>query len=67
MIAIWRTSICETKLAQKYEWLKFWSNEHQNTTCQSVWGTSDFGTKLARTNMNDKTFEKIKNKIEISI
>ena len=61
--SIWRTSVCGIKLAQKYEWLKFWKNKHQNTTFQSIWRTSGFGTKFARTNMNDKKFEKINSKI----
>ena len=61
--SIWRTSVCGIKLAQKYEWLKFWKNKHQNTTFQSIWRTSGFGTKFAWTNMNDKKFEKINNKI----
>ena len=64
---IWRLSVCGTKLAQKYEWSKFWKNEHQNTTFQSIWRTSDFGVKFAQRNMNDKKIEKINNKIEISI
>ena len=61
--SIWRTSVCGIKLAQKYEWLKFWKNKHQNTTFQSIWRTSGFGTKFAWTNMNDKKIEKINNKI----
>ena len=50
-----QTSVCGTKLSQKYEWLKFWKNKHQNTTFQSIWRTSSFETKFAWTNMNDKT------------
>ena len=36
-------------------------------TFQLIWITSDFGTKFAQKNMNDKPFEKIKVKIVISI
>ena len=32
-----------------------------------IWRTPDFGTKLAKKNMNDKHFEKINIKIVISI
>ena len=61
--SIWRTSVCGIKLAQKYEWLKFWKTKHQNTTFQSIWRISAFGTRFAWTNMNDKKFENINNKI----
>ena len=37
------------------------------TKFQLIWRTSDFGTKFAQKNMNDKNFEKINIKIEISI
>ena len=63
--SIWRTSVCGTKLAQKYEWLKFWKNKYQNTTFQSIWRT--FETKFIWTDMNDKKNEKINNEMEISI
>ena len=63
--SIWRTSVCGTKLAQKYEWLKFWKNKYQNTTFQSIWRT--FETKFVWTDMNDKKNEKINNEMEISI
>ena len=36
------------------------------TKFQLIWRTSDFGTKFAQ-NMNDKIFEEINLKIEISI
>ena len=36
------------------------------TKFQSIWRTSDFGTKFAK-KMNDKNFEKINIKTEISI
>ena len=35
--------------------------------CQSIRKTSDFATKFAQKNMNDKNFEKINVKIIISI
>ena len=34
---------------------------------QLIWRTSDFGTKFAQKNMNDKSFEKIKIKFEVRI
>ena len=34
---------------------------------QSVWRTLDFGTKFAQENMNDKIFEKLSIKFEISV
>ena len=34
---------------------------------QLIWRTSDFGTKSAQKNMNDKHFEKINVKIVINI
>ena len=34
---------------------------------QLIWRTSDFGTKIAQKNMNDKHFGKINTKIVISI
>ena len=37
------------------------------TKCQSIRKTSDFATKFAQKNMNDKNFEKINVKIIISI
>ena len=37
------------------------------TKLQLIWRTSDFATKLAQENMNDKKFEKIKIKFEIRI
>ena len=37
------------------------------TNFQLIWRASDFGTKFAQKNMNDKNFEKIKIKIVISI
>ena len=63
--SICTTSVCGTKLAQKYEWLKFWKNKYQNTTFQSIWRT--FKTIFVWTDMNDKKNEKINNEMEISI
>ena len=37
------------------------------TKFQLIWRTSDFGTKLAIKNMNDKNFETINIKFEIRI
>ena len=37
------------------------------TKFQLIWKISDFGTKFAAKNMNDKHFEKINIKIVISI
>ena len=34
------------------------------TNFQLIWRTSDFGTKFAQKNMNDKNFEKINIKLE---
>ena len=33
---------------------------YPSTNFQLIWRTSDFGTKFAQKNMNDKNFEKIK-------
>ena len=40
---------------------------YPRTKFQLIWRTSDFGTKLAQKNLNDKHFEKINIKIVISI
>ena len=37
------------------------------TKCQSIRKTSDFATKFAQKNMNDKNFEKINVKVIINI
>ena len=38
-----------------------------NARFQSVWTTSDVGTKFAQIYMNDKTFDKISIKIVMSV
>ena len=40
---------------------------YANARFRSTGATSDFGTILARNYMNEKTFEKINNKIVVSI
>ena len=56
---------------------KFLKNRHENrnkhvamypcTKFQSIWKTSNFGTKFIQKNMSDKYFEKISIKFEIKI
>ena len=62
---------------KKYDWQTFKKNKHLNgnehiaiylrTKYQSVWITSDLGTKFAQKNMNEKNVEKINVKIVIII